>query len=124
MPCDSAASASMPVSGMLGMNAAARSPGRRPSWAIACAARDTSLVSCGVADAPLEAALVPEHESVALVAAPSRFSAKFRRASGNHFAPGILSPSTSTVLPFFEATTPHQSQTSDQNSSGLSTVHW
>ena len=34
----------------------------------------------------------------------SRFCAKFRRASGNHLAPGILSPSTSTVPPFFAAT--------------------
>ena len=61
-----------PVSGMFGMKAATRSPGRRPSCASACAARDTSLVRLRVADAPLEAALVPEHEGVALVAAPQQ----------------------------------------------------
>src|SRR5256885_7303401 len=34
------------------------------------------------------------------------------RASGNHLAPGILSPSTSTVPPLREATTPQKSQAS------------
>src|SRR3954471_8032624 len=51
-----------------------------------------------------------------------RFSARLRRASGNQCAPGILSPSASTVLPRREAITPQKSQRSDQNSSGLSTL--
>jgi hypothetical protein len=49
-----------------------------------------------------------------------RFSARLSRASGNQRAPGILSPSTSTVAPLREARTPQKSQVSDQNSSGRS----
>jgi hypothetical protein len=45
MPCEIAASANTTVSGMFGMNAAARSPARSPSAFSACAARDTSLYS-------------------------------------------------------------------------------
>ena len=44
------------------------------------------------------------------------------RASGNQRAPGILSPSTSTVLPLREAITPQKSHTSLQKTSGCSTV--
>jgi hypothetical protein len=43
MPCEVAASASIAVSGMFGMNATARSPERKPSCCSACTARDTSL---------------------------------------------------------------------------------
>jgi hypothetical protein len=44
-----------------------------------------------------------------------------RRASGYQRAPGILSPSMSTVAPLREAITPQASHTSPQNSSGFST---
>ncbi len=54
----------------------------------------------------------------------SRFCAKFRRASGNHFAPGILWPSTSTRSPRVPITpppTPSPSHTLVQNCSGCAT---
>ena len=51
----------------------------------------------------------------------SRFSAKFSFASGNHCAPGILSPSTSTRSPRVSAITPQKSQIAVQNCSGFRT---
>ena len=125
MPCESAASASMPVSGRFGMKAAARSPARRPSARKACSARDTSLVRSEKLRRRLKP--VSSQSTNASPRSPRRirFSAKLSRASGNQRAPGILSPSTSTVLPRLrDAITPQKSHTSVQNSSGLSTVQW
>lgn len=51
----------------------------------------------------------------------SRFSAKFRRASGNHFAPGIRLASMSARAPRLSATTPAKSHSVAQNCSGCVT---
>ena len=106
------------------MNAATRSPERRPSAASACTARDTSVVSSEYETRrrnPLSS-----QNTKASPRSPRRimFSAMLSRASGNHLAPGILSPSTSTVEPLREAIRPQDSHTSDQNSSGWSIDHW
>ena len=69
MPCESAASASMPASGMFGnerRHAVARAQAERLQRLRG--ARDVAR-QVGIADAALEAGLVPEHERVAAVAA-------------------------------------------------------
>jgi len=82
----------------------------------ACTVRETRRrlrrSSCDGAPCPR-----PEHHRGVVVGRRSRFSAKFNRASGNHFAPGILSPSTRTRSPRVSATTPQKSQTAVQNCS-------
>ncbi len=53
----------------------------------------------------------------------SRFSAKFSRASGKNWAPGIFSASASTRSPRVSAITPQKSQTLCQNFSGSAFDH-
>src|SRR3989344_5770444 len=53
----------------------------------------------------------------------NRFSAKLRRASGNHLAPGICSLSERICVPLWSAMTPEKSHTNDQKYSGFSTDH-
>jgi len=108
------------VSGMFGMNAATRSPTRRPCTPSAEATRDASAWSsrCDMRRRTLSS---PQNTSAspASVGAlrSSRFCAKLSRASGNHFAPGMRSPSTSVRSPRLPITPP-SSHTSRQKTSG------
>ena len=62
------------------------------------ARQSSALETCGARSCPRREtrARPPRHPRVSRA---SRFSAKLRRASGNHFAPGILSASTSVRSP-------------------------
>ncbi len=122
------ASIATTVSGMLGMiggDAVARFD---PGAAQRASESGHLAVQLAVGEPAACALLVPEHDGIRgglflpVDAAParSRFCAKFSRASGNHRAPGILWPSTSTRLPRTDAMTLPKSQTESQNWSGLS----
>jgi hypothetical protein len=63
--------------------------------------------------------LAPEHDRIGVVPRRSRFSAKFKRASGNHCAPGILSPLISIVWPI-SPITPAKPHSVRQKSCGRS----
>ena len=116
-----AASAIMMVSGRLGMKAATRSPGAMPWAFMAVASRATPRWSSFHDIARRSPFSLRKINAGVSSRRRSKFSVKFRRASGKKRAVGMLSPSTRTRSPRVSAITPAQSHQSVQKTSISST---
>ena len=122
-PMLAAASMAAMVSGILGMKPATRSPATTPMAFIASANRATRLYSWPWLSRRLTLSSPQNTMASSWSRRRSRFSAKLRRASGNHRAPGMRPGSSTTIVPLSVPITPQKSQTSRQNPRGSSIDH-